>query len=158
MESAFKRTGLWVDQSGVARSIVRHFQLKDVPHIPGDRPTADMVRSCWPRNRPFDADLVMSLPPALLESASHHQCADGRPFASAHAGSVAASSSAAPSMSPLAASSSAAPCHFEAQAALQDSPELLSGQLLEQLVRRLRKSRLLVIRCARPPKWDPLGN
>ena len=63
-EYAFRQTGLWIDQSSVAASIKRDLQIKDIPHIPCERPSAEMLRRCWPKNRQFDEDLVMSLVPA----------------------------------------------------------------------------------------------
>ena len=71
-EPAFKRTGMWGNQSALSSSIKRDLQYQELPSIPSDRPTADMARLCWPRNRPFDAELVMSLIPLASSASSSH--------------------------------------------------------------------------------------
>jgi len=50
-EPAFKRTGMWSDQSALSSSIKRDLQYQGLPSIPSDRPTADLARPCWPKDR-----------------------------------------------------------------------------------------------------------
>ena len=62
-EAAFVRSGLWKDQFAVAAFIKRGLQYETLPQITDERPTPEMVRTCWPKNRTFHEDLVMNLIP-----------------------------------------------------------------------------------------------
>jgi hypothetical protein len=62
-EVAFAQNGLWSDQSRLSSLIRRTLQMDGNPCVPDARPTAAMIRSCWPRNRTFHEDVVMAMIP-----------------------------------------------------------------------------------------------
>jgi hypothetical protein len=63
-QTAFQETGMWRDQTGVSAFILSRLEYEAIPILPDSRPTADMLRACWPRNRIFLEELVMSLVPS----------------------------------------------------------------------------------------------
>ena len=65
-ECAFKQNGIWSDQSMVSSTIRRELCYEQVPLVGNTRPTAEMLRTLWPKNRALHTDLVMSLLPASL--------------------------------------------------------------------------------------------
>ena len=63
-EPAFRKNGISADQNAVSSCIRGRLSYEiELPIIPNDRPTADLIRLCWPRNRTFDEELLMGLLP-----------------------------------------------------------------------------------------------
>lgn len=60
---AFAQTGIWCDQTKVSSTVLRKLLFDSAPIGSAERPTADMIRTCWPRNRDFPELLVMKLLP-----------------------------------------------------------------------------------------------
>ena len=69
-EDAFKQNGIWRDLSMVSSTIRRELSYHLLPDVASTRPTPEMLRTLWPRNRSFDTKLVMSLVPPLPADAA----------------------------------------------------------------------------------------
>jgi len=98
-EFAFMQTGLWGDQSAVSSSIKRDLHSQALPDISCDRPTADMVRRCWPKNRRFDEELVMSLIPGATPTPTVHTASVAPVLPATTSASASSSSSSFPKAS-----------------------------------------------------------
>jgi hypothetical protein len=66
--NAFAQTGIWADQGRVSSTVLRGLNSNDVPHVSDERPTAGIVKACWPRNRVFQESDVMALVPDAAEA------------------------------------------------------------------------------------------
>ena len=63
--AAFDHNGLAGDQRNVSKYIKQNLELEVLPLCPPQRPTPDVLRLCWPRNRTIRHDVVYTaLPPA----------------------------------------------------------------------------------------------
>ena len=64
-EASFDHNGLAGDQRNVSKYIKQNLELEVLPLCPPQRPTPDVLRLCWPRNRTIRPDVVYTaLPPA----------------------------------------------------------------------------------------------
>ena len=72
-EAAFRRNGLWNYQATVSATIMRELGLDGAPFVPNARPTADMLRQRWPKNRAFHENVVMTLVPEIGTTAVSSQ-------------------------------------------------------------------------------------
>ena len=61
--AAFDHNGLAGDQRNVSNYIKQHLELETLPLYPPHRPTLDVLRMCWPRNRTIRPDVVYTALP-----------------------------------------------------------------------------------------------
>ena len=62
--SACQRCGIRADQAAVSSRVLRRLSYeRGLPVVSAGRPSADLLRLCWPRNKIFDEELIMGLLP-----------------------------------------------------------------------------------------------
>lgn len=117
-QKAFLQNGIWKDQAHVCSSLKRKLGYDIVPDIPDSPPAPEQIKLCWPRNRCFNADVVMPQIPKLssaspLAGAAVSQPASqaagvGEPAEACSSKAMIVSSSASPGMKVTSSASSAA--------------------------------------------------
>ena len=64
-EVAFQQLGIFQNNEKVHPRILHKLSFASPPIVSSQRPTADLVRTTWPRNRPFKPEVVMPCIPLL---------------------------------------------------------------------------------------------